>query len=77
MISMGNSFHCITTFVGVKKNKKNHQKNPHNFLLVSNLNLPSFSLKPLLSVLSLQVVVKRLCLSYKLPLYREQGGTIN
>ncbi|KAK4831170.1 hypothetical protein QYF61_015640 [Mycteria americana] len=44
--SLGNLFQCLATLI-VK-----------NFFLISNLNLPSFSLKPLPLVLSLQALVK-------------------
>jgi len=44
--SLGNLCQCFTTFI-VK-----------NFFLRSDLNLPSFSLKPLLLVLSLHALVK-------------------
>ena len=46
--SLGNLFQCLTTLI-VK-----------NFFLLSNLNFPSFSLKPLLLVLSLHTLVKTL-----------------
>jgi len=44
--SLGNLFHCLTT-LPVK-----------NFILIPIQNLPSFSLKPLLLVLSLHALVK-------------------
>ncbi|KAK4822238.1 hypothetical protein QYF61_011879 [Mycteria americana] len=44
--SLGNLFQCLTTLI-VK-----------NFFLISSLNLPSFSLKPLPLVLSLHALVK-------------------
>jgi len=44
--SLGNLCQCFTTLM-VK-----------NFSLISNLNLPSFSLQPFLLVLSLQALVK-------------------
>jgi len=44
-VSLGNLFQCLTTLI-VK-----------NFFLRSNLNLPTFSLKPLLLVLSVHALV--------------------
>jgi len=44
--SLGNLFQCLTTLI-VK-----------NFSLIANLDLPSFGLKPLPLVLSLQILVK-------------------
>jgi len=45
-VSLGNLFQCLTTLI------------VNNFFLTSNLNLSSFSLKPLPLVLSLQALVK-------------------
>ncbi|KAK4807110.1 hypothetical protein QYF61_018451 [Mycteria americana] len=50
--SLGNLFQCFTTLI-VK-----------NFFLISSLNLPSFSLKPLPLVLSQQALVKSLAPSF-------------
>jgi len=44
--SLGNLFQCFTALI------------VNNFFLISSLNLPSFSLKPLLPVLSLHALVK-------------------
>jgi len=45
-VSLGNLFQCLATLT------------EKNFFLISNLNLPSFSLKPLPLVLSLLALVK-------------------
>ncbi|KAK4829612.1 hypothetical protein QYF61_005739 [Mycteria americana] len=47
--SLGNLFQCLTTLIG------------KNFFLISNLNLPSFSLKPLPLALSLHALVLEGC----------------
>ena len=61
-ISLGNLFHCLTTLT-VK-----------DFFLVSNLNLPSLSLKPLPLFLSQQPLLKSLSSSFlKLPFYILKG----
>ena len=44
--SLGNLFQCLSTLIG------------KNFFLISNLNPPSFSLKPLTLVLSLHYLTK-------------------
>jgi len=50
--TLGNPFQCLTTLI-VK-----------NFFLISSLNLPSLSLKPLLLVLSQQALLKRFSPSF-------------
>ena len=50
--SLGNFFHCLTTLTG------------KSFFLISNQNLPSFSLKPLPLVLLLQALVISLSPSF-------------
>jgi len=50
--SLGNPLHCFTT------------PTVQNFFLLSSLNLPSLSLKPLLLVLSQQAVLKRFSPSF-------------
>lgn len=58
-ISLGILFHCLTT-LAVKK-----------FFLMFNLNLPSFSLKQLLLIVSVQALIKILYVSHEPLLYIE------
>ena len=60
--SLGNLFQCLTTLI-VK-----------NVFLISNLNLPTFSLKPLLFVVSLHALVKKSLSSFLVGLLQGLEG---